>query len=173
MTRPVCPEAIELVKHFESLHDGDLTQIGLQPKTCPAGIWTVCYGHALKDEHGNFLRGGAGKIEAYRQAGDLTEADAEALLVKDLEIFATGVQHLVTVPLTDNQFGALVSLAYNIGLSAFADSTMRRLLNGKYYEGAAGQFDRWNKMSGRVLNGLTARRKSERELFEKEGTAHA
>jgi lysozyme len=165
VSRPVCQKAINLIKEFEGLHDGDLTQIGLQPKLCPAGIWSICYGHALQDENHNFLRGNSGKIAAYRQAACLTEADAEALLIKDLELFSGGVQHLVTVPLTDNQFGALVSLAYNIGLGAFADSTMRRLLNAKSYEAAAQQFLRWDKCKGKALKGLTKRRQREMELF--------
>jgi lysozyme len=159
--------AIELVKFCEGLHDGDLTKIGLQPKRCPAGIWTCCYGHALRDSKGNFLRKESDKDEAYRQAGNLTEADAEALLVKDLEIFSTGVQHLVLVPVTDNQFGALVSLSYNIGLGNFADSTLRKKLNNKDYAGAADQFIRWNKSDGKVLRGLTIRRKREQDLFNR------
>jgi lysozyme len=165
MTRKICSKAIQLIKEFESLHDGDCSAIGLQPKRCPANIWTIGYGHALQDDQHNFLRGASGKIEAYRQAACLTEADAEALLIKDLELFSGGVQHLVTTPLTDNQFGALVSLAYNIGLGAFADSTLRRLLNAKSYEAAAEQFLRWNKCNGKVLTGLTKRRQREADLF--------
>ena len=48
---------IELIKEFESLHDGDLSIIGLQPKMCPAGIWTEGYGHAMRDNKGNFIKG--------------------------------------------------------------------------------------------------------------------
>ena len=168
MIRPVCQEAIDLIKKYEGLHDGDLSQIGLQPKRCPAGIWTCGYGHALRNDKGEFLRAQLDKAEAYRQYMSLTEPEAEAILARDLEIFSTGVQHLITVKLNDYQFGALVSLAYNIGLGNFANSTLRRLLNNGYFEGAAGQFERWNKMANRALKGLTARRTSERELFEKE-----
>ena len=48
---------INLIKHFEGLHDGDLKEIGLQPKKCPAGIWTQGYGSAMRDKNGNFLKG--------------------------------------------------------------------------------------------------------------------
>ena len=61
-------EGINLIKHFESLHDGDLKQIGLQPKMDPIGIWTEGYGRAMRDDKGNFIKGSA-KIElAYKKS---------------------------------------------------------------------------------------------------------
>lgn len=71
------------------------------------------------------------------------------------------------VPLSQNQFDALVSLVYNIGETAFSNSTLLKKLNAKDYQGAADQFPRWNKGGGQVLKGLVRRRADERDLFLK------
>jgi hypothetical protein len=72
---------------------------------------------------------------------------------------------VVKVPLTQNQFDALVSLVYNIGQTAFSNSTLLKKLNAKDYQGAADQFLRWNKGGGKVMKGLVRRREAERALF--------
>ncbi len=172
----VCQEAIDLIKEFESLHDGDLSKIGLQPKLCPAGVWTVGFGSALRDHNGNLLRGKEGMDEAYRQYGYLTEEGAEELLAQDLAEFAKGVADCIDVELSPEQFGACVSLAYNIGLGDFPNSrrpggfrasTVRRKINEGDFKGAADAFLMWNKSNGKVLAGLVRRRKAERLLFLK------
>lgn len=94
-----------------------------------------------------------------------TQEEADARFLDDLTKFGDGVDRLVRVPLTDNQFAALVSFAYNVGLGALAGSTLLRKLNAGDYEGAADQFPRWNKGGGRVLPGLVRRRAAERDLF--------
>ncbi|KQD16250.1 lysozyme [Acinetobacter baumannii] len=71
------------------------------------------------------------------------------------------------MPLTQNQFDALVSLAYNIGSGAFKGSTLLKLLNKGDYKGAADQFLVWNKAGGKVMKGLVRRREAERALFLK------
>ena len=81
---------ISLIKFYESLHDGDLKKIGLQPKMCPAGIWTVGYGHALRDIDGTWLKGVAGYqriLEIYPDLETITIEEAEELLEEDLEFF--------------------------------------------------------------------------------------
>lgn len=160
MTRIVNERTVELIKHFESLHDGDLSKIGLQPKRCPAGVWTIGYGHALRDARGTFLRGA--------EMPDITisERAAEHLLADDLIDFSGRVDALVKVPLTDNQFGALVSLMYNIGEGAFEESTALKRLNAGDYEGAAKAMQWFRKGGGKVLKGLVLRRKAEAALFE-------
>lgn len=175
--RTVAPRAIALIKHFESLHDGDLSKIGLQPKPDPIGIWTGGYGRALRHPRtGQFLRvqnGKADQIEAYRQCQGLDEAGAEQWLKEDLAEFSAGVSSLVKVPVNDAQFGALVSFAYNVGLDIDADtkaeglgdSSLLRFLNQGMYRRAADQFPLWNKAGGKPLPGLARRRAAERELF--------
>ena len=71
----------------------------------------------------------------------------------------------VQVPLTQGQYDALVSFAYNLGLAALKSSTLLRLLNARNYAGAAAQFPRWNRAGGKVLPGLTRRREAERVMF--------
>lgn len=117
---------------------------------CPAGVWTVGYGATGPD---------------VRQGVVWTQAQAESRLRADLERFAAGVAKVVRVPLTAGQKGALVSLAYNIGLAAFRRSTLLRKLNAGDYAGAAREFARWNRGGGRVLPGLVKRRADECRLF--------
>lgn len=162
----ICQAAIDLIKSFESLHDGDLTQIGLQPKMCPAGVWTVGYGRALQNESKTrFLIGDKDKAQALAQYPNLTEKAAEIMLAEDLEKFEAAVNKLVKKPLNQNQRGALVSFTYNVGTQALANSTLLALLNAGDYKNAAEQLLRWNKAGGKVLKGLTRRREAERELF--------
>lgn len=167
MARPVDPRAIALIKQFESVHDDDLRQIGLQPKRDPLGIWTAGYGRALRDpETGRLLQGEADRAAAYRLCGGgLTEAHAEEWLAEDLARFSWGVERRVEILLPDARHGALVSFAYNVGLGNFGGSTLLKKLNMGDIQGAAKEFPKWNKAGGKVLSGLTKRREAERRLF--------
>lgn len=162
----ICKKAIDLIKCFESLHDGDMSHLGLQPKMCPAGIWTVGYGRALRDKTGKrFLKGEADKAEAYAKYPNMTVEQAELLLNFDLDFFEKSVNSLVSVDLTEDQLGALVSFTYNIGIGNLEKSTLLKKLNAGDKAGAAEEFLRWNKSGYKVLNGLTRRREAERKLF--------
>ena len=112
--------------------------------------WTIGYGHTGKD---------------IRQGLTITEEEANQYLRNDIGWVEDCVNENVTVELTQSQFDALCSLIFNIGCKAFAGSTLLRLLNEKHYEAAEQQFARWNKAAGKVLAGLTKRRKDEAELF--------
>lgn len=156
-------KGINLIKYFESLHDGDLTEIGLQPKMCPAGIWTEGYGHAIRDLKGQFFKGKDNKLKAYANSIVKNEKQAENLLEKDLEVFENIVMKKIKVPLNQNQFDALVSYTYNTGGS----DTLFKLINQKAPEA---QIRKWfeNKYittNGKVLPGLVARRKKESNLY--------
>lgn len=95
----------------------------------------------------------------------ITLDQAELYFEEDLKRFEDGVRKLVTVPISQNQFDALVSLTYNIGLGAFEDSTLLKYLNSEKYGAAADQFLRWNRSGGRVMEGLSDRRALERKHF--------
>ena len=115
----ICNAAIDLVKSFEGIHDGDLSVIGLQPKMCPAGIWTVGYGRALRSKTTNaFLKGASGKAEALAKYPALTVAQAEAMLAFDLNDFSAKVQGLIKVKVNVNQFGAFERLPEAFGVTA-------------------------------------------------------
>lgn len=131
----------ELIKSFEGLE--------LEAYLCPANIWTIGYGHTGDVKEGDTI----------------TKAEADELLEKDLEKFRGGVNRCVKVPLNENQFGALVSFAYNVGIGSLQSSTLLKLLNACDYDAASDQFLRWNKSGGKVLTGLTRRREAERAVF--------
>lgn len=161
-------EAISLIKHFESLHDGDLSKVGLQPKMCPAKVWTAGWGHALTDEKGKFLKGLADKNKAYaHKLANLTVEQADELLDTDLIKFEKSVDGLVKATINENQRSALVSLTFNIGAGNFKTSTLLKKLNAGDYQGAAKEFCKWDKSDGIVMAGLIARRAKEEALFLK------
>jgi lysozyme len=95
----------------------------------------------------------------------ITQATAIALLDRDLAEFEQGVSDLVQVPLTDNQYAALVSFTFNVGLGAFGSSTMLGYLNSGNYAAVGNQFGLWVNGGGRVLPGLVRRRQAELRLF--------
>jgi lysozyme len=162
-------DGISLIKNFESLHDGDLKQVGLQPKMCPAQIWTVGWGHAIVDPvTRKFLRGSVDKDRAYSLYPAMTEREAELLLQRDLDAFSASVRKLVKSKINDNQFSALVSFAYNLGAGNLQKSTLLKKVNVNPSDVTiAGEFAKWNKSGGVVLNGLTRRRKAESDLYFK------
>jgi lysozyme len=166
---PIDERAVALIKFYESLHDGDFSQIGLQPKPDPIGIWTAGWGRALRDpDTGRFLTLDGGphdRAEAYRQCAGLDEAGADRWLAEDLQETTDDVQALVSVPLSEPELGALVSFAYNCGIGNFKGSTLRKLLNAGKHREAADQFRLWVRSGGKVMPGLVKRRKAERDLF--------
>lgn len=143
MGRKINAAGLALVKSFEGCK--------LDSYRCAAGVATVGYGHTGPD---------------VRIPMTITPERAEELLEQDLARFETGVEALTEgVPTDDNQFAALVSLAFNIGLSAIATSTVlkRHRLGNKM--GAANAMLMWNRGGGRVLAGLSRRREAERKLY--------
>lgn len=130
-----------------------------------AGIWTIGKGHKILPT--DTIRGS--KLHPYGALKTITQAESDALYAKDVNPARLAVARLVTVPITENQRVALISLVFNIGEGAFAGSTLLRLLNAGDYAGAAAEFPKWNKVtvSGvkKVSAGLTTRRASEQSLF--------
>ncbi|UYF57267.1 lysozyme [Citrobacter amalonaticus] len=95
----------------------------------------------------------------------INQDTADRLLKTGLVSYENDVLKLVRVKLTQGQFDALVSFAYNVGSRALSTSTLLKKLNAGDIKGAADEFLRWNKAGGKVLNGLTRRREAERALF--------
>lgn len=120
---------------------------------------------AYRDSAG-ILTIGYGSTGGIKSGQTITREQAEEMLVDDLDEAADAVRKLVTVPLTQGQFDALVSFTFNLGAGRLRDSTLLRLLNqGKYGEAAA-QFRFWVMAGGQTLPGLVKRRAAERALFE-------
>ncbi|WP_406850154.1 lysozyme [Chromobacterium phragmitis] len=133
---------IRLIKQFEGLR--------LAAYQDMVGVWTIGYGHTGPDVKAGLT---------------ITQQQADQLLAADLQKFEAGVSLAVTVSLNANQFSALVSFSYNLGLGNLRSSTLLRLLNQGDFAGAAAQFPRWNRAGGQVVAGLTRRRLAEQALF--------
>ena len=100
------------------------------------------------------------------QPGDQWSEDhANHMLEVELEEYENYVSTAVTVPLSQNQFDALVSWVYNLGNGNLTSSTMLKVLNSGDYDGVPAQIKRWNKAGGKVLEGLTRRRQAEADMF--------
>ncbi len=140
-------KGLALIKQFEGF--------SARPYLCPAGVPTIGYGATYYPDGRRVTM----------QDKPVSEADATAMLRSMLASYEAGVSRYVQVPLTQGQFDALVSFAYNLGLAALKSSTLLRLLNARNYAGAAAQFPRWNRAGGKVLPGLTRRREAERVMF--------
>lgn len=146
--------AEELAAPFEGLHrlgaDGMI-----YPYHDPVGYPTIGYGHLLSRV----------RWEALSKYPAITKAEASQLLLVDLNKAARGVSRLIRVPLTDEQFAALIDFSFNVGTGNLEISTLRRLLNRQEYAAAAEQFSRWVFAAGVKLPGLVRRRAAERALF--------
>ncbi|WP_396231213.1 lysozyme [Acinetobacter baumannii] len=120
------------------------------------GVWTIGIGTTV---YPNGVK--------VKKGDTCTAEQAKTYFKHDLAKFEKTVNESVIVPLSQNQFDALVSLTYNIGSGAFKGSTLLKLLNKGDYKGAADQFLVWNKAGGKVMKGLVRRREAERALFLK------
>jgi len=151
----ICPEAIDMIKHFEGLGDGDRSCPGLQPYICPAGVWTIGYGSTY-DLEGQRING---------KTAPISEKSAEELLMRDIYKFSSSVDRLVSVRIDEYQRGALTSFAFNLGAGALQASTLLRRINGLDWDDVPRQFNRWILGGGIILNGLIRRRRAEADLW--------
>lgn len=148
----ISEEGIELIKRFESFRG--------RPYICPAGKWTIGYGST-------FYPDGTSVTPLDKE---ITEQEAEGILLVNLEDYERYVNRVVDVEVTQSEFDALTSFCYNVGSGNFGTSTLLRMLNEGYAKAfVADQFDRWVHGGNpkRVLNGLVRRRAAEKALFLK------
>lgn len=138
----ISQEGIALIKVFEGCK--------LESYLCAAGVWTIGYGHTKLVEKGQ----------------EITQEEADNILLNDLEIYEEAVLKAVEVPLHQHQFDALVSWTFNLGGANLNASTMLKVINKGEYEDVPAQIKRWNKAGGKVLQGLIRRREAEALLFE-------
>jgi lysozyme len=117
---------------------------------CPAGYPTIGFGHVIKDNEYLTI---------------LTEEEALLLLKKDLKYIEAILNKLIKVNLSETQYIALCSLAYNIGCGAFQRSSLRQKVNREEFEEVPLEFLKWVRVRGRILPGLVKRRIAEAELF--------
>jgi lysozyme len=132
---------IQLIKRFEGLY--------LKAYVCQAGVLTIGYGHTRGVKPGD----------------EINELQAEIYLREDLEEVEKQLHHL-SLPVNQNQFDALCSLVFNVGITRFMQSKMLKRIRALDRD-ASDEFDDWNKAGGKVLPGLVARRRAEKELFDR------
>jgi len=146
--RKINQEGLERLKQWEGFKGEAYKDIG--------GVWTIGYGHTSQ--------AGAPIVEAGMR---ITEPEAEALLKRDIAPVEQFVEAVVKVPLTEEQFSALVSFVYNIGADAFAKSNALKKLNEGDYDALPSELLKWTKVKGKTVQGLIARRSAEIALWNK------
>lgn len=137
----ISEQGLQLIKHFEGFRNKAYQDI--------VGVWTIGYGctHGVK----------AGMT--------IIQEQGEAMLMRELNQFERAVDRLVIVDLNQNQFDALVSFAYNLGVGSLQTSTLLKRLNAGDYVAVPAQMLRWNKAGVKEAAGLTRRREAEGVLF--------
>jgi lysozyme len=167
MARDLAP-ALDLIRRFEGIADGDPASVKLEPYLCPAGHWTIGWGHVVRGSDGKPIRGKENRAAARAvYPTGITLDEAAVLLADDVRRFAAGVEDLLEVKVCDTRFCALVSFAYNCGLGALKTSTLLRLLNTGAHDAVPEQLMRWTKINGKESRGLRNRRAAEAELWRK------
>lgn len=134
-------KGIEFIKQWEGLKLVAYQDIG--------DIWTIGVGHTKDVSPGMTI----------------TMAQAEEFLRQDVAEFEEAIAHLIKVPLNQNQYDALISFSFNLGVGALTKSTLLKLLNKGDYTGAANEFIKWCRANGKIVEGLMRRRAAEKRLF--------
>ena len=143
--------AIELAKRFEGFHRVARADLGrAQPYICPAGYWTIGYGHLCDPKH-----------------PPITVAEAEIYLAHDLQSALVATLRYCPVLATepDGRLAAIVDFTFNLGAGRLQASTLRRRINLLNWAEAASELRRWVYGGGKVLPGLVARREAEAALL--------
>jgi len=137
----ISKEGLSLIKKFEGCE--------LEAYLCPAGVWTIGYGHTKDVKEGD----------------KINRDEADYLLQEEMIEYESYINDFVEVPLNQNQFDALCSWVYNLGPTNLKNSTMLRVLNEEKYTDVPQEIKRWNKAGGEVLDGLIKRREAEAKMF--------
>lgn len=149
MIRTLGQNGLSVLKHFEGLKT--------EAYLCTSKVWTIGYGHT----------------QGVKPGMKITELKAEELLKQDISQFEKDVNNLLKVPVSQNQFDALVCFAFNVGSDidqdltpeGLGDSTLLKRVNMMDFVGASQEFHKWIRSAGEISNGLIRRRKAESILF--------
>lgn len=151
------PAYLKAAARFIGKWEGKLNHAYLDTIASPA-VWTIGYGWTGKIKRG-------GRWRSIRAGDYMSDKEALYYLERGVRDFARKVNKLIKVPVSRRQRMACISLAYNIGLGAFASSTLLRKLNNRNYVGAANEFPKWSYAGGVRVQGLLNRRREERWMF--------
>tara|TARA_R110002074_G_scaffold365865_2_gene539667 strand:- start:876 stop:1427 length:552 start_codon:yes stop_codon:yes gene_type:complete len=138
----ISQEGLALIKKFEGCE--------LEAYLCPAGVWTIGYGHTKDVKEGD----------------KINKDEADYLLQEEMIEYESYINDMVDVDLNQSQYDSLCAWVYNLGPSNLGSSTMLRVLNEGKYDEVPQQMKRWNKANGEVLDGLIRRREAEALLFQ-------
>ncbi len=144
----ISKKGLDLIKEFEGFSS--------KPYRCPAGVATIGYGTTYYS-NGTHVKM-SDKAISKKKATQMLRYQVDS-------IYGAAVNRYTKVELTQSQFDALTSFAYNLGNGALRSSTLLRKLNEGKYTRASKEFLKWNRAGGKVLKGLTRRRKAESNLF--------
>lgn len=140
-------KGIKLLHHFEGCR--------LKAYLCPAKIWTIGWGNTFYEDG-----------SPVKEGDEITQERADNLFLIILNGFSNNVRRSLRVNLNENKFSALTSFAYNVGIGNLNRSTLLKKVNANPEdETIRGEFMKWNKAGGKVLNGLTRRREAEANLY--------
>jgi lysozyme len=131
----ISKEGLSLIKKFEGCE--------LEAYLCPAGVWTIGYGHTKDVKEGD----------------KINKEEADYLLQEEMIEYESYINDFVEVPLNQNQFDALCSWVYNLGPTNLKNSTMLKVLNEEKYVDVPQEIKRWNKAGGEVLDGLNKKKR--------------
>ena len=138
----ISQEGLALIKKFEGCE--------LEAYLCPAGVWTIGYGHTKDVKEGD----------------KINKDEADYLLQEEMIEYESYINDMVDVDLNQSQYDSMCAWVYNLGPSNLGSSTMLRVLNEGKYDEVPQQMKRWNKANGEVLDGLIRRREAEALLFQ-------
>lgn len=143
----ITPQARALIRKYEGCK--------LKAYQCSAKKWTIGWGNTFYEDG-----------SSVKQGDTITQERADKLFVILLDQFAANLRPLITAKINDNQFGALLSFAYNAGMGAFSKSTLRKVVNANPNNQVIRlEFMKWTKAGGKVLLGLQRRRSAEADLY--------
>lgn len=143
----ISEQGVALIKQFEGYEENAYQDI--------VGVWTIGFGTTMVD--GQPVHAGM----------TCSVSRASSWLAVDVDTYLTEAAPHITTPLNQNQVDSIASFIYNLGVPAFKKSTLLKKINSGDMKGAAAEFMKWNKAGGKVVGGLTRRRKAEQELFLK------
>lgn len=150
----VTEQGLRLIRDFEGCRERAYRDA--------VGVWTIGFGHTSAAGEPHVTPGMT-----------ITRAEAEAILARDVAMFAHGVRRLLTRQISAEQFSALVSFAYNVGLGACATSSVLKAVNAGDFDAVPRRLSLWVKAGGKTLPGLVRRRAAEAALFAGAGGATA
>jgi lysozyme len=162
-------EGFSLIKRFE----GCILKAYPDPYS-PLGLATIARKLSLRDYHKlpdwKTLEGapwtiGFGSTHGVVEGMTITQLEANNRLADDIAGTELGIRRFIKMPLTDNQYSACVSLAFNIGVTAFRNSTLLALINQGKLSEVPKEFPKWRLAGGKVSGGLINRRFAEQALF--------